>query len=116
MQRVRRFVGAGGYADTSGTSFGFIKYHNFADGSNCIRGFYHWGYEAKWARVGCAFGIDRTQLMSSINRSLTMRSSRILETGTIPTFTCPGFRQMSTSMSTSVSTRGRLCHILADLG
>ena len=32
-------------------SFGFIKYHNFVDGENCIRGFFHWGYEAKWARV-----------------------------------------------------------------
>ena len=31
--------------------FGFIKYHNFSDGENCIRGFFHWGYEAKWARV-----------------------------------------------------------------
>ncbi|MCJ1234459.1 hypothetical protein MMC14_002420 [Varicellaria rhodocarpa] len=31
--------------------FGFIKYHNFVDGENCIRGFFHWGYEAKWARV-----------------------------------------------------------------
>ncbi|MCJ1313353.1 hypothetical protein MMC25_007031 [Agyrium rufum] len=30
--------------------FGFIKYHNFTDGENCIRGFFHWGYEAKWAR------------------------------------------------------------------
>ena len=33
--------------------FGFIKYHNFIDGENCIRGFFHWGYEAKWARVSC---------------------------------------------------------------
>lgn len=31
--------------------FGFIKYHNFVDGENCIRGFFHWGYEAKWARA-----------------------------------------------------------------
>ena len=31
--------------------FGFIRYHNFVDGENCIRGFFHWGYEAKWARV-----------------------------------------------------------------
>ncbi|MCJ1433347.1 hypothetical protein MMC27_002707 [Xylographa pallens] len=31
--------------------FGFIKYHNFIDGENCIRGFFHWGYEAKWARI-----------------------------------------------------------------
>ena len=30
--------------------FGFIKYHNYGDGENCIRAFFHWGYEAKWAR------------------------------------------------------------------
>ena len=41
-------------ANPVASSFGFIKYHNFADGSNCIRGFYHWGYEAKWARVRSA--------------------------------------------------------------
>ena len=31
--------------------FGFIKYHNYVDAENCIRGFYHRGYEAKFARV-----------------------------------------------------------------
>ena len=31
--------------------FGFVEYHNYDDGENCIRGFYHLGYEAKWARV-----------------------------------------------------------------
>ena len=36
---------------TTPDRFGFIKYHNFIDGENCIRGFFHWGYEAKWARV-----------------------------------------------------------------
>ena len=30
--------------------FGFIKYQSYKDGENCIRGFYHWGYESKWAR------------------------------------------------------------------
>lgn len=30
--------------------FGFIKYQSSKDGENCIRGFYNWGYEAKWAR------------------------------------------------------------------
>ncbi|SLM40278.1 RNA recognition motif domain [Lasallia pustulata] len=30
--------------------FGFIKYWNFIHGENCIRGFFHRGYEAKWAR------------------------------------------------------------------
>ncbi|KAL9102957.1 MAG: hypothetical protein Q9163_001944 [Psora crenata] len=30
--------------------FGFIKYHNYVDAENCIRGFYHRGYEAKFAR------------------------------------------------------------------
>ncbi|KAL8834280.1 MAG: hypothetical protein Q9170_003825 [Blastenia crenularia] len=32
--------------------FGFIKYHNFIDAENCIRGFYYRKYEAKYARVG----------------------------------------------------------------
>ena len=30
--------------------FGFIKYQSYKDGENCIRGFYHRGYESKWAR------------------------------------------------------------------
>ncbi|KAL9000143.1 MAG: hypothetical protein Q9169_001218 [Polycauliona sp. 2 TL-2023] len=32
--------------------FGFIKYHNFVDAENSIRGFYYRNYEAKFARVG----------------------------------------------------------------
>ncbi|KAI4236895.1 MAG: hypothetical protein LQ349_002256 [Xanthoria aureola] len=32
--------------------FGFIKYHNFIDAENAIRGFYYRNYEAKYARVG----------------------------------------------------------------
>ncbi|KAL8928897.1 MAG: hypothetical protein Q9172_000735 [Xanthocarpia lactea] len=32
--------------------FGFIKYHNFNNAENCIRGFYYRKYEAKYARVG----------------------------------------------------------------
>ncbi|KAI4200374.1 MAG: hypothetical protein LQ346_002384 [Caloplaca aetnensis] len=32
--------------------FGFIKYHNYNDAENCIRGFYYRKYEAKFARVG----------------------------------------------------------------
>ncbi|KAL9597178.1 MAG: hypothetical protein Q9179_004358 [Wetmoreana sp. 5 TL-2023] len=32
--------------------FGFIKYHNYNDAENCIRGFYYRKYEAKYARVG----------------------------------------------------------------
>ncbi|KAI4130851.1 MAG: hypothetical protein LQ338_001528 [Usnochroma carphineum] len=32
--------------------FGFIKYHNYHDAENCIRGFYYRKYEAKYARVG----------------------------------------------------------------
>jgi RNA recognition motif-containing protein len=31
--------------------FGFIKYHNFEDAENCIRGFHHLGYEVSFARV-----------------------------------------------------------------
>ena len=32
--------------------FGFIKYGNYWDAENCIRAFWHRGYEAKFARVG----------------------------------------------------------------
>lgn len=32
--------------------YGFIKYYNFVDAENCIRGFYYRGYEAKFAKVG----------------------------------------------------------------
>lgn len=32
-------------------SFGFIKYHNFADAEDCIRGFHYLGYEVSFARV-----------------------------------------------------------------
>lgn len=35
--------------------FGFIKYHNYNDAENCIRGFYYRKYEAKFARVRCCF-------------------------------------------------------------
>ena len=31
--------------------YGFIQYNNFTQSENCIRGFYHLGYEAKFARV-----------------------------------------------------------------
>lgn len=31
--------------------FGFIKYHNFEDAENCIRGFHYLGYEVSFARV-----------------------------------------------------------------
>jgi hypothetical protein len=30
--------------------FGFIKYHNYEDAENCIRGFHHLGYEVSFAR------------------------------------------------------------------
>lgn len=32
-------------------SFGFIKYHNFEDAEDCIRGFHYLGYEVSFARV-----------------------------------------------------------------
>lgn len=35
-----------------GLRYGFIKYYNFVDAENCIRGFYYRGYEAKFAKVG----------------------------------------------------------------
>jgi hypothetical protein len=33
------------------SSFGFIKFHNFEDAENCIRGFHYLGYEVSFARV-----------------------------------------------------------------
>jgi len=30
--------------------FGFVKYHNYEDAENCIRGFHHLGYEVSFAR------------------------------------------------------------------
>lgn len=33
------------------TSFGFVKYHNYEDAENCIRGFHYLGYEVSFARV-----------------------------------------------------------------
>lgn len=38
-------------------SFGFIKYHNFEDAENCIRGFHFLGYEVSFARVVAALSI-----------------------------------------------------------
>lgn len=36
---------------TGSSSFGFIKYHNFEDAEDCIRGFHYLGYEVSFARV-----------------------------------------------------------------
>jgi hypothetical protein len=36
---------------TAKYSFGFIKYHNFEDAEDCIRGFHYLGYEVSFARV-----------------------------------------------------------------
>lgn len=36
---------------TRGPSYGFIKYYNFKDAENCIRGFHYLGYEVSFARV-----------------------------------------------------------------
>jgi hypothetical protein len=37
-------------------SFGFIKYHNFEDAEDCIRGFHYLGYEVSFARVSdCSY-------------------------------------------------------------
>ena len=33
-------------------SYGFVKYFHPADAENCIRGFYHLGYQASYAQVG----------------------------------------------------------------
>lgn len=30
--------------------FGFVKYHNYEDAENCIRGFHYLGYEVSFAR------------------------------------------------------------------
>lgn len=41
-------------------SFGFIKYHNYEDAENCIRGFYYRKYEAKYARVRPSPWLERS--------------------------------------------------------
>lgn len=38
-------------ADAVYSSYGFIKYYNFKDAENCIRGFHYLGYEVSFARV-----------------------------------------------------------------
>ena len=38
-------------------SFGFVKYHNYEDAENCIRGFHYLGYEVSFARVGILFTV-----------------------------------------------------------
>lgn len=37
--------------------FGFIKYHNFEDAEDCIRGFHYLGYEVSFARVRLSYYI-----------------------------------------------------------
>lgn len=34
--------------------FGFVKYFTYEDCENCIRGFFHLGYQASYAQVGTA--------------------------------------------------------------
>lgn len=34
--------------------FGFVKYHNYEDAENCIRGFHFLGYEVSFARVSAS--------------------------------------------------------------
>lgn len=42
-------------------SFGFIKYHNFEDAEDCIRGFHYLGYEVSFARVSSPVGAQSTR-------------------------------------------------------
>ncbi|KAL8682251.1 MAG: hypothetical protein Q9186_001710 [Xanthomendoza sp. 1 TL-2023] len=53
-QKFGEVESAKSIVDTTGRckGFGFIKYKNFNDAENCIRGFYYRKYEAKFARVG----------------------------------------------------------------
>lgn len=36
-------------------SYGFVKFHNFKDAEDCIRGFHMLGYETSFARVSRDF-------------------------------------------------------------
>lgn len=47
---------------TSVLRFGFIKYYNFEDAEQCIRGFHHLGYEVSFARVS-----DQAVVLSTLS-------------------------------------------------
>jgi len=48
--------------------FGFIKYHNFGDAENCIRGFHYLGYETSYARE--SFNVKLKKLSDEANTNL----------------------------------------------
>lgn len=50
MQRVRSAYNQLLYSLTN-ISFGFVKYYHPAAAENCIRGFFHLGYQASYAQV-----------------------------------------------------------------
>lgn len=70
-------------------SFGFIKYHNFDDAENCIRGFHFLGYEVSFARVSSP--ISQLISLSDPSRSHSTPSSRSSPTKATQIFTCPTF-------------------------
>lgn len=41
--------------------FGFVKYYSPASAENCIRGFFHLGYQASYAQVCCSSWYDHNQ-------------------------------------------------------
>jgi hypothetical protein len=70
--------------------FGFIKYHNFDDAENCIRGFHYLGYEVSFARVSGSPNQAQPRFYVSILhdfnriRNRSMRSSRSSPTRVTP--------------------------------
>jgi RNA recognition motif-containing protein len=55
MQRVSEMFTTSTCTTNHPDSFGFIKYHNFEDAEDCIRGFHYLGYEVSFARVSLPF-------------------------------------------------------------
>lgn len=75
-------------------SFGFIKYYNFEDAENCIRGFHHLGYEVSFARVRHPSYSATNGMANYEHRNLSMLSSRNFLMITTPTSTSRTFRRI----------------------
>lgn len=62
-------------------SFGFVRYHNYTDAEDCIRGFHFLGYEVSFARVRASHSFAHFETDSKRNLStLSSRQSRTMVT------------------------------------
>lgn len=69
--------------------YGFVKYHNFKDAENCIRGFHHLGYETSFARVSVQVRLPFVIKTLTRHRSLSTLNSKSFRMMETPTFTYP---------------------------